>query len=87
MDHTAVIVRAHGGEPLKRAATEIHERLVYISNPAWCTESGDVGFPQQDVFVYDEDVFFALCQQWERDGKTNPETWARLRRLTHQSAA
>lgn len=87
MDYSAVIARAYGGEPLKRVATEIQGCLVYISNPAWCTESGDVGFPQQDVFVYDEDVFLALCQQWEQGGKTSPAMWGRFKRLAHQSAA
>ena len=72
MDYRTVIARAYGGEPLKRVATQAQKCLVYILNPMCHSESGGVGFPIQDVFIYDEDIFLTLCHQWGREGKTQP---------------
>lgn len=80
-----VIARAYGGEPLKRVAVHKFKGLTYISNPLSLHESADqsgVGFPEKDVFLFDETAFQTLAEQWESNGKTDPQVWARLKRYT-----
>ena len=79
-----VIARADRGEPLERIAIEWGTRVVYLANPAridavLAGESNPIGFPQEDVFEFDEVVFADLSDQWARKRATEPATWQRLR--------
>ena len=78
-----VIARAHGGEPLERVAMKTGRRVVYLANPTrieavMAGQSNPVGFPTEDVFEFDEDVFAVLADQWARQRATDPATWQRL---------
>jgi hypothetical protein len=80
-----VLAMASGGRPLRRMLVEIGDRVFYLANPEriGAVEAGEtdpVGFPQEDVFEFDEDVFAALADQWARQRATDPATWAQLRR-------
>jgi hypothetical protein len=80
-----VLAMASGGEPLRRMLLEVGERVFYLANPdrIGAVEAGEtdpVGFPQEDVFEFNEDIFAALADQWARSGATDPATWQQLRR-------
>lgn len=75
-----VMARAFRGEPLCRVAVDHGNGLIYIANPARLDsvrkgESFPVGFPKEDVFTYDEQIFRRLRDQWEERGTTDPELW------------
>lgn len=70
MDPRQVIVRSYDGEPLKRVAVRAESGLVYVVNPDLLAEfqagaTHAVGFPEADVFEYDDDLFHRLRQHWE----------------------
>ena len=86
-----VLAMASGGEPLRRMLVEVGDRVFYLANPARiaAVETGEtdpVGFPQEDVFEFDEGVFAALAEQWARQRATDPATWQKLRRYTIRSS-
>jgi hypothetical protein len=79
-----VLAKASGGQPLQRMLVEIGERVIYLANPERiaAVEAGDsepVGYPQEDVFEFDEGVFAALAEQWARQRATDPATWQKLK--------
>jgi hypothetical protein len=85
-----VVAMASGGKPLKRILMGIGDRVFYLANPERIAaiEAGStepIGFPQEDVFELDEDVFAILAEQWARQRATDPETWGRLRRYSAAS--
>jgi hypothetical protein len=84
-----VLAMASGGKPIKRIMMGIGERVFYLANPDLITaveagESDPVGFPQEDVFEFDEE-FAALADQWARQRATDPATWRKLRRYDLRS--
>jgi hypothetical protein len=84
MDGRFVIVRAFGGEPLKRVVVNIGEKLVYIANPDLLSrvqsgESSAVGFPPNDVYIYEDIAFSRLASEWGETGQT--KSWNLLKRL------
>jgi hypothetical protein len=86
-----VLAMASGGKPLKRIFIENGERVFYLANPERIAaltagKSDPVGYPQEDVFEFDEDVFAALADQWARQRATDPATWAKLRRYELRSS-
>jgi hypothetical protein len=90
MDGRFVIVRAFGGEPLRRVVVNIGERLIYIANPDLLErvnsgESSAVGFPPDDVFDFDDKAFSALRSEWNEKGHT--KLWSSLRRFRREEAA
>lgn len=87
MDPRQVIVRSHDGEPLKRVAVRADSGLVYVVNPDLLTEfeagaTHAVGFPEADVYEYDEELFRRLRQDWEAG--LMRKGWAAIR--PHRSA-
>ena len=85
MNHPIVIARAYRGEPLKRVFISQSNGLVYVKNPDCmngleAAESLAVGFPAEDIFDFDDQVFGALAHEWQECGATSKETWRRLKR-------
>jgi hypothetical protein len=79
-----VVAMASGGKPIKRILMGIGERVFYLANPdriasVQAGETDPVGFPQEDVFDFDEAVFADLSEQWARKRATEPATWHRLK--------
>lgn len=71
MRQTLVTARARGGEPVKRTIVAEMGGTVYLSNPAALDrvlrgEILPIGFPANDVFAYDAEVFCRLRDSWER---------------------
>jgi hypothetical protein len=69
----------------------IGDRVFYLANPARIDavkagETDPVGFPQEDVFEFDERVFATRTDQWERQRATGPATWRKLRRYSATEA-
>jgi hypothetical protein len=69
----------------------IGDRVFYLANPERiaAVEAGEtepVGFPQEDVFEFDEGVFAALADQWARQRATDPAIWAQLKRYDLRSS-
>jgi hypothetical protein len=81
---TIVIARAYGGEPLRRFALKSGKYCVYLANPEnlASVESGDsspVGFPNEDVFLFDSMAYDDLVSEWTSQSATNPRSWQRLK--------
>jgi hypothetical protein len=79
-----VLAIASGGKPLKRMLIGVGDRVFYLANPERiaAVEAGEtepIGFPQEDVFQFDEDVFAALADQWARQRETDPAIWRKLK--------
>lgn len=86
MKAAPVIVRALRGEPLKRVAVSVGDRVIYVAAPAQMDaiqagRSEPVGFPKEDVFVFDEDVFSMLSAAWHLAKVESSATWSRLKRF------
>jgi hypothetical protein len=85
MQNTTVIVRSFGGNPLLRVAIQAENGLIYVVKPGTESrvESGEtsaVGFPETDIFEYENEVFDRLRQEWQAGGTTERATWAALSR-------
>lgn len=86
MDSHTVIARAFRGEPLKRVLIEVSDRSAYLANPDLLDavisgHSMPVGFPIEDIYLFEKEPFFELSAEWESAGKTRDHTWGRLRRF------
>jgi hypothetical protein len=86
-----VIARAYRGQPLKRVAIKAENGLIYLANPARLDavkegQSFPVGFPAEDVFAFNAEVFCALEQAY-KDGQSNRAQWAILSRFQMKEAA
>ena len=76
-----VIVRAYRGEPLMRRVWDADTRLVYLCSERqfqglWRGELRvlpPLGFPREDVFVYDAALLAELEERWQ----TDPTVWDR----------
>ncbi len=84
MGRRTVLARACGGEPLERALVEQGATVAYLANPARLAaveagESYPIGFPTEDVFDFDGELYARLREQWERDGRTDQALWSQAR--------
>ncbi len=82
MDGRFVIVRDFEGKPLRRVVVKVGERVIYVANPDALQrvnsgESSAVGFPPEDVYVYDEIEFSKLALEWDATGRATQ--WNTLR--------
>lgn len=76
MDRPKVLVRASQGEPLVRTVISEGESVIYLANPARLSEvqSGQtdpIGFPREDVFIYEPEVARRLMSAWQNDAATD----------------
>lgn len=83
MNMQPVIARAHRAEPLRRVALSTANGLIYLACEQALAEVEDgalpsIGFPESDVFVWNERVFLEMQAKWTEDGETAPEQWDRL---------
>jgi hypothetical protein len=83
--HEVVLAMASGGMPVKRILMGIGDRVFYLANPERiaAVEAGEtdpIGYPQEDVFEFDEGVFATLAEQWARQRATDPAIWRKLKR-------
>jgi hypothetical protein len=81
MQMQKVLVRAFGGEPLDRVVVEHGERVIFLAHPGRiaAVQAGDsypVGFPREDVFVFDAALYERLKYQWDSQGLTESALWA-----------
>jgi hypothetical protein len=91
-EYPLVLARAYRGEPLRRAIVEQTDRAAFLVNPDYMAaftagEIGSAGFPIEDVFEFDADLYDRLHAQWERDGRTDDMLWRSARPYTEQRAA
>ena len=75
-----VLVRGFGGEPVRLIAVGESKRVIYVANPTSLErldagETGPVGVPDEDVFVFDEDAYRALLAKWDERGCLEREEW------------
>jgi hypothetical protein len=80
MAYPAVMAKAYRGEPWRCFALRTTERAAFLagSNSLEAVEAGEcqpVGFPIEDVFEFDADLFRKLSEQWEREGRTDDALW------------
>jgi hypothetical protein len=76
MDGRLAIVRDFEGKPLARVVVNIGDRLVYVANPdllerVQAGKSSAVGFPPEDVYVYDDITFSKMSSEWEATGRAS----------------
>jgi hypothetical protein len=74
------LVRGFGGEPVRLIAVGESKRVIYVANPTSLErldagETGPVGVPDEDVFVFDEDAYRALRAKWDERGCLEREEW------------
>ena len=75
-----VMVRVDQGKPLRRVALMAENGLIYVSRneSLWAVKMGEinaVGFPKEDVYVFDMTLFKRLEAEWRGEDATKPETW------------
>jgi hypothetical protein len=92
MEYSLVLARAYRGEPLRRVVVEHTERAAFLVNPDSLAaftagEIGAAGFPIEDVFEFNADLYDRLHVQWERDGRTDDMLWRSARPYTEPRAA
>lgn len=92
MAYIDVLARAYRDEPLRRIAIETGELVVYLANPEYLKEveageSDPVGYPREDVFEFDADLYRRLREQWEHEGRTDDILWRSARPYTEPRAA
>jgi hypothetical protein len=68
------------------------DRAAFVVNPDYIRafeagESGAAGFPLEDVFEFDHELYRRLCEQWERARKTDDALWQVALPYTAQRAA
>lgn len=67
-----VLARAYGGEPLRRVVWDRRQDKIMLINPDYYEEAirlGEVrsiGFPEEDVFTYDELLHDQLREAFDR---------------------
>lgn len=74
-----VIVRAYGDRPLERILCGENTRLAYIGRPDLYEaflegKSGAVGFPWDDVFEFDQDIYMKLSAEFD-NGRNMTLAW------------
>ena len=79
-----VIARAHDDEPLERVMLQVQNNVAYLAKPAQLDavmtgEKRPVPVPIEDVFLFDEEIYAELIEQYAGQGSTDPETWRQLR--------
>jgi len=87
-----VLARAYRGEPLMRIVMGTGERLIYLANEQeiGAVEQGlsdAVGFPAEDVFVFDPQLFSRLTNEWQATGQTTRQAWESAIPWTHNFPA
>ncbi|MDB5734501.1 MAG: hypothetical protein JWN16_1138 [Alphaproteobacteria bacterium] len=90
VENKEVIARGYGGEPLRRVAVDGAKRVIYIT-----TEDGlpmvldgkrePTGFPKEDIFLFNSDVYKKLREQWDDSGTTDPLVWRSLSQFIFES--
>jgi hypothetical protein len=80
-----VIVRAFGGEPLKRVAYKKGQRLIYVSRQDLYEKILDgekmpIGFPTDDVFEFDPMLFKGLRYAFIHKTRDLTGLWAKCKR-------
>ena len=80
LEYPLVLARAYRGEPLRRVVVEHTDRAASLVNPdalaAFAAgEIGPAGFPIEDVFEFDDDLYRRLRAQWEAHGRTDDALW------------
>lgn len=76
-----VMVRADQGKPLRQVALMAANGLIYVSRneSPEAVELGEinaVGFPKEDVYVFDMTLFKRLEAEWRSEDATRPKTWS-----------
>jgi hypothetical protein len=69
-----VLVKAYGDRPLERAVWEVGNGKVYISRPELIElcerrEAWPIGFPKEDVFLFDDSLYRRLESAARRKDK------------------
>jgi hypothetical protein len=80
MAYPVVMARAYRGEPWRCLAMQTTDRAAFLISPDSLSaieagELGPVGFPIEDVFEFDADLYQQLREQWEREGRTDGALW------------
>jgi hypothetical protein len=75
-----VLVRAFLGEPLKRVVIRSDAQRVYVANPDLLSEveqgrSHPIGFPSQDVFIYNSDSYNTILSLWHKFEVVSYREW------------
>jgi hypothetical protein len=81
-----VLAKASRGEPLKRMFMGVGERVFYLAHPERiaAVEAGEtdpIGFPQEDVFEFEERLYTTLRAEWDGVGRTSDEQWRSAKRF------
>jgi hypothetical protein len=92
MTYPEVMARAFRGEPWRCFALRTTDRAAFLAgtDSLEAIEAGEgqpVGFPIEDVFEFDAELYGRLHEQWEREGRTDDMLWRSARPYTEPRAA
>jgi hypothetical protein len=92
MAYPLVLARAFRGEPLRRLLVKMTDRAAFLVNPDYLGavesgKSGAAGFPAEDVFEFDADLYNQLRKQWEAERRTDDALWYAATCYTARRAA
>lgn len=79
-----IVVRDFAGKPLKRVVIAEADGLVYVSSPDLVEavnngESYPVGFPIEDVYLFEMARFSSMAGEYERVGRVDEVSWEKLK--------
>jgi hypothetical protein len=78
-----VLARAYGDRPLDRVAVRFEKKVTFIAAQSVASamqpgELGGIGFPRENVFTFDAELFESLEGAWsDGDGETLSRLWAK----------
>ena len=91
MSRSIVLVRACGGQPLRRVFIHTEKGLVFVVNPDSITavEKGDsipIGFPRRDIFSFSSDIYQTLQAEFVKSGTVLVASWDACKRFVPDEA-
>jgi hypothetical protein len=92
MAYSEVMAKAFRGEPWRCFALRTTDRAAFLAgaDTLEAIEAGEcepVGFPIEDVFEFDAEIYDRLQEQWKHDGRTDDTLWRSARPYTEPRAA
>jgi hypothetical protein len=82
-----VIARAAGGKPINAVVVSHTDRVFYISavTRIEAVRNGQIepiGFPKEDVFLFNTMAYELLSAEWQEKGATSKSSWRQLSRYS-----
>ena len=89
MQKDRVMARAYGDCPMDAVVWEVRGDLIYLSNPRSIDrvergETSPVGYPREDVFEFDEDLYGSLTSAYHENRDELSKLWELATRFSSE---